>query len=101
MNLKDSIKEALAEAITGEKKKKTPVCIISQYPDLEEMRAGFQKKIDEQKAIAKKMEADVDKACDDFWTLFRAKLLDKGILTQEEADKDMELHVIDGVVFKS
>jgi len=80
--------------------KAVPVCLMSQYPDLQERFAFFDKHTRDTRTKIKEIEEQFDLAKKEFWATIEKDLINKDLLTQKEVDQNINLRIKDEVLFK-
>lgn len=122
--MKKAVVEALLKAANssdGDKKedyKKVPLLLLKDDPELlqcykeaqdkkealfaeaEKLIAELEKYCEVERAKSRKLKALYDQEHDKFWVEFEKKLVEKGVITQEESDRDINLGISDDVLFK-
>lgn len=81
-------------------KKKTPLCIVDDHPELVEMFEVSTKKAIDFASRLDAIEAERKIARDEHWGSIMKTLLSKGLITQKEFDLDIDIARMDGVLFK-
>ena len=95
--------DGIIESIIGSrphKGKSVPVCIMQDHPDLSEIYQFYEREMAAFRARVENLEKEMDLQKKCFWDRFDSSLVEKGLLTQKEVDRSINLRINDGVVFK-
>lgn len=98
LNFDEELKRAMKLAARS-MEKRTAVCMMKDYPDLEERFKFLKRQVEVFQEKKKKMDEEFDDLRRDFWQQFEKALVDHGLLTKKEV-RDFNLCLEDGVVFK-